>query len=79
VSFSVFARFFFFDFCKPRYQTEVALLSRRINLVGEQTNDQFGAHLMVTGNSGLAQVSGVGCDNCGQLVSEKRRLIDSVG
>ena len=49
------------------YQSEVALLSRRINFAGEQTNDNFGGHVMCQGSTALCQISGVAADNMGQL------------
>eukprot|EP01129_Flabellula_baltica_P004624 TRINITY_DN1621_c0_g1_i1.p1 TRINITY_DN1621_c0_g1~~TRINITY_DN1621_c0_g1_i1.p1 ORF type:complete len:1091 (-),score=249.93 TRINITY_DN1621_c0_g1_i1:37-3309(-) len=48
------------------YQTEVALLSRRIELVGTETGDKYGAHVMVSGHSGEMRISGTSCSNCGQ-------------
>jgi hypothetical protein len=48
------------------YQIEVALLSRRINLMGQLTNDNFGGHV-VTSLGGSGRFSGVRGDRMGQL------------
>ena len=49
------------------YQAEVALLSRRILIKGQQTNDNFGGHTKVMGTSSQGRFSGVQAANMGQL------------
>ena len=53
-------------FASNEYQSEVALLSRRIILEGYDSNDNFGMHTMTT-NDGINQISGVSSINGGQL------------
>ncbi len=48
------------------YQVEVALLSRRINLAGALSNDNFGGHVL-TAMGGSGRFSGVRGDRMGQL------------
>ncbi len=48
------------------YQAEVALLSRRINLIGSPTSDTFGAHVKVQG-AGTGRFSGVRAERMGQM------------
>ena len=57
----------YLHYAGPEYQTEVALLSRRINFHGSRSNDDFGAHVMIEGAGGRARIEGVACTNCGQL------------
>ena len=47
------------------YQSEVALLSRRIVLKGQQTNDNFGGHTRVFGVNAQGRFSGVQGENMG--------------
>jgi hypothetical protein len=49
------------------YQSEVALLSRRIVIRGQQTHDNFGGHVKVIGQKAQGRFSGVQADNMGQL------------
>jgi hypothetical protein len=49
------------------YQAEVALLTRNILFNGQQTNDNFGGHSKVIGQSAKAQFSSVQAENFGQL------------
>ncbi len=48
------------------YQSEVALLSRRINFKGEWSGDNYGGHIKVQ-NPGEGRFSGAAGDNLGQL------------
>eukprot|EP01130_Rhizamoeba_saxonica_P005415 TRINITY_DN2168_c0_g1_i1.p1 TRINITY_DN2168_c0_g1~~TRINITY_DN2168_c0_g1_i1.p1 ORF type:complete len:1073 (-),score=270.64 TRINITY_DN2168_c0_g1_i1:36-3254(-) len=52
-------------YADSNYQTEVSLLSRNIAVKGTDEGD-FGAHILVSGTSGSARISGVSCTNCGQ-------------
>lgn len=49
------------------YQGEVALLSRSIQVVGEYSADDFGAHMKFAGNTAIARISGVHSEYMGQL------------
>ena len=52
----------------PEYQGEVALLSRRFRLIGENSGkDYFGGHVMVHNTTGIGRFSGVQGENMGQL------------
>ena len=53
-------------FASSEYQSEVALLSRRIKLVGSSSGD-FGGHVMVQTATGIGKFSGVQGDNMGQV------------
>jgi hypothetical protein len=48
------------------YQSEVSLLSRRINFAGEESNDFFGGHVMISGPSARGRISGTRGDRMGQ-------------
>lgn len=49
----------------PAFQGEVALLSRRVRLLGSQSGDGFGGHVLIWG--GQARFSGVQGDYMGQV------------
>ena len=53
-------------YASTEYQTEVALLSRRIVLEGIDSGDSFGMHTLTT-NNGLFQITGTAAVNGGQL------------
>lgn len=59
--------FTYHHYAGSEYQAEVALLSRNIVFKGEQTNDNFGGHVKVIGQSSSAKISGVQAENMGQL------------
>jgi hypothetical protein len=59
-----------FDSLGPEYQSEVALLSRRIVLQGDTgsaADNSFGGHSMVSGTQATGRISGVQADRMGQL------------
>ncbi len=56
----------FQHFASPEYQSEVALLTRRIVLEGTKTNDGFGMHTLVKGEKGTFRVRGTQVINGGQ-------------
>ncbi len=54
-------------FSGSEYQSEVALLSRRIKFVGSQSGDNFGGHVMAQTATAVGKISGVQGENMGQL------------
>lgn len=57
----------YYHYAGYEYQAEVALLSRNILFYGSQSNDNFGMHSKIIGTESIGQISGVQCENCGQL------------